>query len=157
MANQGALPSADVDVGTWTNESGGVTTLYASVDEAYASINDADYVQSVDAPSEATCQLALAAIDAPVAGPVTLWIRGLWIENVTVYFIWSAVAGATTYKFQLGNSTNVYDIYNDFVGNVLTYPYSLASGTFYYQVVPYNGATPMTGSGDYAVTITGSE
>jgi hypothetical protein len=74
---QFARPSADVADGNWLNESASNTNLYASIDEVTAS--DADYIRSGAGPTNDTCTVALGTIGTPVAGTVTMRIRGRFL------------------------------------------------------------------------------
>jgi len=56
-AVQSLNPSADSVDGTWTNESGNNTNLYASIDEDTAS--NTDYIRSVLSPSTSGCRVKL--------------------------------------------------------------------------------------------------
>ena len=60
---QYARPSADVEDGSWTNESGNNTDLYASIDESTAS--DSDYIQSAVNPSSDATTLSLSSVGNP--------------------------------------------------------------------------------------------
>lgn len=53
-----------------------------------------------------------------------------------VAFVWSAVAGATSYVLQVGTATTLSDRYNADVGNVLSASLMLSSGTYYSRLVP---------------------
>ena len=56
-------PVSDVNVGSWTTESGGTSNLYQSIDES--SVNDSDYVRSPVSPSASAYRVRLAAISDP--------------------------------------------------------------------------------------------
>jgi hypothetical protein len=56
-------PVSDVNVGSWTTESGGTSDLYLSIDEASA--NDSDYVRSPVSPSASAYRVRLAAVSDP--------------------------------------------------------------------------------------------
>lgn len=62
---QFARPDADSSIGTYTDQGGGTTNIYTTVDEASAS--DADYVKSVTAPSNAPCVFRLSDVTDPVS------------------------------------------------------------------------------------------
>lgn len=53
-----------------------------------------------------------------------------------VAFVWDTVGGATSYVLQVGTATTLSDVYNENVGNVLTYTVNLVPGTYYSRVVP---------------------
>ncbi len=72
-AFQYARPTSDVADGTWLNELGTGTALYASVDEVSA--DDADWIQSAENPASDTVKLGLGSISTPAAGDVTIRIR----------------------------------------------------------------------------------
>jgi hypothetical protein len=56
-------PVSDVNVGSWTTESGGTSNLYLSIDESSA--NDSDYVRSPVSPSASAYRVRLAAVSDP--------------------------------------------------------------------------------------------
>lgn len=61
---QYARPNADITDGSWTNESGNNTNLYASIDESV--INDSDYIQSSQSPSSAdVTEIGLSSVGDP--------------------------------------------------------------------------------------------
>ncbi len=70
---QYARPTSDVADGTWLNELGTGTNLFASVDEVSA--NDADWIQSAENPASDTVKLGLGSISTPEAGTVTIRLR----------------------------------------------------------------------------------
>jgi hypothetical protein len=71
-----------------------------------------------------------------------------------VYFTWADVVDATTYVLQVGTTTpGGTERYNADVGNVLIFPLTLEPGTYYSNIVPYNGATPMTALGEQGVNV----
>jgi large repetitive protein len=70
-----------------------------------------------------------------------------------VYFTWAAVVDATTYLLKVGTSTGGTQRYNADVGNVLIFPLTLEPGTYFSNVVPYNGATPMDALVEQTVTV----
>lgn len=74
LASQLLYPSADVTDGSWLNESGNNTNLYASVDEA-SSPNDSDYIRSSSAPSSDAVTLAFPTSGTPASGSGILRIR----------------------------------------------------------------------------------
>lgn len=74
VGDQTLVPTADVTDGTWLNESGNNTNLFASVDEGEVP-NDADYIQSAVAPVADTVEVQLGAGVAPDVGDVALVIR----------------------------------------------------------------------------------
>ena len=71
---QYAYPTADVTDGSWLNESGNNTNLYASVDEA-TTANDSDYIRSSLSPSGDAVTLGFGTIPTPGSGGGTLRIR----------------------------------------------------------------------------------
>ena len=72
-ALQYARPTSDVADGSWLNELGTGTNLFASVDEV--SVDDADWIQSAENPVSDTVKLGLGSISTPEAGTVTIRIR----------------------------------------------------------------------------------
>ena len=58
-------PSADTSIGTWTDDGGGTTNIYQTIDESSAS--DADYIESVQNPSSAPYVTALTTLEDPVS------------------------------------------------------------------------------------------
>lgn len=62
-------PMADVNLGGWTNETGG-TSLYGSIDEAAPNV--ADYIRSSLDPVNDSCVFELSDPAAPLAAPVTV-------------------------------------------------------------------------------------
>lgn len=68
-----ARPASDISAGSWTNEVGGTTNLYASIDEVVA--NDTDYIQSAVVPSNDTVELALSTLDPTAGGTLVLTVR----------------------------------------------------------------------------------
>lgn len=64
LQRQFARPDADVTDGSWTNQAGSNVNLYQSVDEV--SPDDADYIQSSEAPSSDTCEISLETLTDPV-------------------------------------------------------------------------------------------
>jgi hypothetical protein len=72
---QHARPSADVSAGTWTPSAG--LSLYAMIDEEAA--DDADYITSALAPSADTAVMSLSAVSRPIAGTITMRVRGMFV------------------------------------------------------------------------------
>ncbi len=70
-----------------------------------------------------------------------------------VYFVWDDVVDATTYLLKVGTSSGGTQRFTQDVGNVLIYPLTLEPGTYYSNVVPYNGETPMDALGEQTVTV----
>lgn len=70
-----------------------------------------------------------------------------------VYFVWADVENATTYLLKVGTSSGGTQRFNADVGNVLAYPLTLEPGTYYSNVVPYNGETPMDALVEQTVTV----
>ena len=68
------VPNLDLADGTWLNELGTNTNLYASIDEGVVP-NDADYVESATAPFNDTMDVALSDGLTPDVGTVYLVIR----------------------------------------------------------------------------------
>ena len=75
---QFARPDADITDGTWLNASASATDMYQSIDEDVSSPNDADYIESVAAPSSAACAFGLSNVEDPVSssGHIMRWRRG---------------------------------------------------------------------------------
>jgi hypothetical protein len=69
-------PSADTSIGTYTDQAAGVTNIYTTIDESVAS--DADYIQSVLAPSSAPYATKLTNLEDPISstGHVVRWRVG---------------------------------------------------------------------------------
>lgn len=70
-----------------------------------------------------------------------------------VYFTWADVEDATSYLLKVGTTSGGTERYNADVGNVLIFPLTLEPGTYFSNVVPYNGATPMTALGEQEVNV----
>jgi hypothetical protein len=66
-------PSADIDDGGWTNETGSATDLYASLDEGVA--NDNDFIRSSANPSLDTCTIAASDPTGIAAQPLIVSYR----------------------------------------------------------------------------------
>lgn len=62
---QFARPSLDSTIGTFTSDSGGVVNIYQAIDET--SPNDADYIRSAQAPSNAAYVTKLSSITDPLS------------------------------------------------------------------------------------------
>lgn len=62
---QFARPDADLVDGTWTEDDGTTTDMFAEIDEAAA--DDNDYVKSVAAPSNAAMAVGLGNVTDPVS------------------------------------------------------------------------------------------
>jgi hypothetical protein len=58
-----ARPSADSSIGGYTDQSGGTTNIYTTIDET--SPNDADYIKSALAPSNAPYVTKLSSVEDP--------------------------------------------------------------------------------------------
>lgn len=58
-------PSADTSIGTYTDQVGGATNIYTTIDEVAA--DDADYIRSVAAPANAPYVCALSTLEDPVS------------------------------------------------------------------------------------------
>lgn len=56
-------PASDITDGTWTNEGGTNTDLYASIDEA--TVSDSDYIQSTTDPSSDAATVGLGGVSDP--------------------------------------------------------------------------------------------
>lgn len=65
MANQFGRPSADTSIGTYVDEAAGTTNIYTHIDEVTAS--DADFIESVVAPSSAPYVTKLTTLIDPAA------------------------------------------------------------------------------------------
>jgi hypothetical protein len=63
---QAAYPASDVTDGTWTNQAGSATNLFASIDEPDTP-SDTDYIQSVANPTAELAELGLASLPDPQA------------------------------------------------------------------------------------------
>lgn len=72
LFGQTALPVSDVSAGTWTPSTG--ATLFATIDDDPA-IDDTDYDLSGATPVNDTMEVALQALDVPVAGDVQIVVR----------------------------------------------------------------------------------
>ena len=78
MANQYAVPSADVVDGNWLDE-GDATSLFAHIvpgtPGAMGSGDDSTYIKSPSAPSNEACAVALSTVEDPIssAGHVMRW------------------------------------------------------------------------------------
>jgi len=70
-----------------------------------------------------------------------------------VYFVWADVVDATTYLLKVGTTSGGTQRYNADVGNNLSFPLTLEPGTYYSNVVPYNGETPMDALGEQTVNV----
>lgn len=57
------VPQQDSLTGTWTNELGNVTNLYQSIDDT--SVNDLDYIESVDDPSDDIYKTKIETVSDP--------------------------------------------------------------------------------------------
>lgn len=70
---QFARPDADISAGTWTPVPASPTTLFDKTDETTP--DDADYIQSVVNPANATAEVSLAALTDPLAstGHIMRW------------------------------------------------------------------------------------
>jgi hypothetical protein len=75
-ARQYARPSADVSAGGWTASAG--SDLYAMVDEVTA--DDLAYITSASTPSFDTAVLSLSAMSPPIAGTITMRVRGRFLS-----------------------------------------------------------------------------
>lgn len=75
---QFARPDADITDGTWLNASASAVDMFASIDEDVSSPNDADYIESVSAPSSAACAFGLSNVTDPLSstGHIMRWRRG---------------------------------------------------------------------------------
>jgi hypothetical protein len=62
---QFARPTADTSIGTYTDQAGGTSSIYATLDETVA--DDADYIKSVSAPSNAPYVCKLGTIEDPLS------------------------------------------------------------------------------------------
>ncbi len=73
IVGQFARPIADLTDGSWLNQAGSGTNLYASVDEA--AVDDADYIQSGASPVDDACELGLGDLAVAAAGTWTARVR----------------------------------------------------------------------------------
>lgn len=62
---QFARPDQDTTIGTFTDQGGGTTNIYTTIDEASAS--DADYIRSVTSPANAVYVCRLSDVTDPVS------------------------------------------------------------------------------------------
>lgn len=62
---QFARPDQDTTIGTFTDQGGGTTNIYTTIDEASAS--DADFIRSVTSPSNAVYVCRLSDVTDPVS------------------------------------------------------------------------------------------
>lgn len=140
--SQVAHPSGDISVGYWSNQSGQITNLYASINGSDP--NDADYVQSAVSPVDDYYKLIFSGLSNPQAGTITLRIRARWgtiaLPITEIPFVWDAVATANNYQLQVGTKSGVYNVFNSSLGNVLNHHLDLTPGTYYARVLAYNGA-----------------
>lgn len=67
-------PNADTSDGTWTNESGNNTNLFASIDETAAD-DDTTYIRSVVAPAGDVCKIALENPAGGITTPMRIRYR----------------------------------------------------------------------------------
>lgn len=58
-------PSADTSIGTYTDQGGGTTNIFGTIDEA--SPSDADFIRSVVAPANAPYATKLTNLEDPLA------------------------------------------------------------------------------------------
>lgn len=58
-------PSADTSIGGYTDQAGGTTSIFGTIDEVTAS--DADFIRSVVAPASAPYATALTSVEDPVS------------------------------------------------------------------------------------------
>lgn len=73
VSSQFLRPDADLSDGSWLNELGNATDLYASVDEVAA--DDGDYIESAAVPAADAVELQLQALTAAGPGPWTVRYR----------------------------------------------------------------------------------
>lgn len=68
-------PEADSSIGSYTDQGGGTTNIYTTIDESSA--NDSDYVRSPATPSSAPYVVRLSDMEDPVSssGHVVRWRR----------------------------------------------------------------------------------
>src|SRR5215203_5121797 len=107
---QTAVPISDITDGSWLNELGNNTNLYASLDESAAS--DTDYIisSSLASGSSDTCEVGLTVIGDPVSsadhvvsyryraqgtGAMNLTVR--LMEGATIIASWTHTSVSTTY------------------------------------------------------------
>lgn len=94
---QFARPSADTVRSGWTDQAGGTTTIYTSIDESVA--NDGDYIKTAAPPGSNEFETLLTSVTDPVSssGHVMRWRRrkqppsGSTDINLTVRLLQGAV------------------------------------------------------------------
>ena len=122
---QEAVPDSDVVKGNWTDELGGTTNIYTSIDEATA--DDSDYVESGDSPSLDVLEVGLENPTDPSNttgwfvhiryykdGGATIDLRVRLLQGATEIASWtySGISTTVTYKreelttVQAGNITD---------------------------------------------------
>lgn len=76
MAQFGRPSTDTTNDGAWTDQGGGSTSIFASIDESVAS--DTDYIKTVAAPTSDVYVTKLTTIEDPVssAGHIVRWRRG---------------------------------------------------------------------------------
>lgn len=77
MASTTVFPNGDGTTTGWTDQSGGTTNIYTTVDEGTDSPNDADYIKSASTAAVQTLYLLLGDMpaDFSVATAVTIYMR----------------------------------------------------------------------------------
>ena len=60
-----AAPDSDVSIGAWSDEGGGTTSIFQSIDEARNAISDADFIQSEVVPATSVYEAGLENISDP--------------------------------------------------------------------------------------------
>lgn len=70
-------PSTDTTIGTYTDQAGGTTNIYGTIDEV-SPANDADYIKSVANPANAVYVTKLTSVVDPQlsTGHIVRWRRG---------------------------------------------------------------------------------
>ena len=139
---QWKLPASDVSVGGWSDQGDGTSDVFETINDASQPVDDTDYVKSGADPADDVCRFTLTNIYVPAAGTVTIHVRCAFeptapeTDTPTAHFVWDAVAGSTGYTLQVANDIlTPWTVYNESVGNVLSYGLTLAPGTYYWRVV----------------------
>lgn len=144
---QWAVPTSDVSTSGWTNQDDETSSLYLAINEAADVASGSDYVESPNSVG-ATATFGFGGVYTPASGTVTLYIRAQWgtasetgtVPNVA--FLWDAVSGADDYKLRVGTSSGSYLTHDALVGDVTNESLSLAAGTYYWIVQPYQSGSP---------------
>ena len=62
-----AAPISTTSIGSYTDQAGGTTNIHLTIDEGTASPNDADYIRSPSAPSNAPFVCRVTSLEDPVS------------------------------------------------------------------------------------------